>query len=269
MTTFTSSTTTDTKHSEDSLNESGETANVTITEHLSALLDDEVGSFEQKRVLNELSSDNNMRNKLTAYSLIGETLRSGQPAATAGTSFLAGIQDQLASEPEYSESVLQASQSAKATNTKAKNDGSWLRPVGGFAMAASVAALAVIGFQNYMNPTNNSVSHPTEIVAANSIAPLNSKENTFLSTTASKNTEVVLNKVVLKDKLTEAEMASAMVVTADQLQNKDTQSVAATTYLKADLRTRSLLKRYVDSHMQYASTTTFVPSVRVIAYSDY
>ena len=80
---------------------------------------------------------------------------------------------------------------------------------------------------------------------------------------------MVLNKVVLKDKLTEAEMASAMVVTADQLQNKDTQSVAATTYLKADLRTRSLLKRYVDSHMQYASTTTFVPSVRVIAYSDY
>lgn len=267
MTTFTTTTTTDTKQSADSLNE---TADVTITEYLSALLDDEVGSFEQKRVLNELSNNDEMRNKLASYSLIGETLRSGKSAlltttASATTSsFLSGIQDQLADEPTYSEVVLQNN---SQQTTKAKNDSSWLRPVGGFAMAASVAALAVIGFQNYFMPsnsvpTNNGLSQPTEIVAANSIiAPSKMIENPVSTAT---NTDTII-----KDKLTEAEMASAMVVTADQLQNKDAQSADATTYLKADLQTRSLLKRYVDSHMQYASTTTFVPSVRVIAYSDY
>lgn len=259
---------TDTDNTSIADSEKDSALDVTITEHLSALLDDEVGTFEQKRVLNELSSNDGMRNKLAAYSLIGETLRSGKPAAkvtmTTTPNFLSGIQDQLMDEPVYSEAVLQNNnpKQSNATNeSNAKNEGSWLRPIGGFAMAASVAALAVIGFQNYFMPSNNnSVSQPTEIVAANSLAPLNSIENVTA-------TGINTTSAITKDKLTESEMASAMVVTADQLQ--EPQSVDATTYLKADLQTRSLLKRYVDSHMQYASTTTFVPSVRVIAYSDY
>ena len=38
-------------------------------------------------------------------------------------------------------------------------------------------------------------------------------------------------------------------------------------YIDADVQTRLMLKRYVDSHMQYTSSA-FVPSVRAIAYSD-
>ena len=40
-------------------------------------------------------------------------------------------------------------------------------------------------------------------------------------------------------------------------------------YKQANAHARSFLKRYVDSHIQYASASTFVPSVRVIAYADY
>ncbi len=265
MTTSTKPTTsTDTKHSSGSLNTTI-ADDVTIDEHLSALLDDEAGSFEQKRVLNELSDNDRMRNKLASYSLIGETLRSGHSAAitATGTRFLSGIQDQLAAEDTYSDPVLQSQQNESIKTSATKNDSSWLRPLGGFAMAASVAALAVIGFQNYSVPTTNSVptnSVPTnnvstEIVATNTVAPLNSTQDTG-------NTNPVL-----KDKLTEAEMESAIVVTADQLQ--DSRSVDATQYIKANLKTRSMLKRYVDSHMQYASTTSFIPSVRAITYSDF
>ena len=271
MTILTHSTTTEYKHSSDSLNESGDdSVDVTIAEHLSALFDDEVGSFEQKRVLNELADNDDMRHKLASYSLIGETIRSGKPAATVGMSFLAGIQGQLTDEPVYSEPVLQSASKksnsqtqtdSQASENKAKNDNSWLRPVGGFAMTASVAALAVIGFQNYMKPSSNSMSPATEIVAATGSTPSSST----VSIASNNKTDAVI-----KEKLTEAEMESAIVVTADQLDGAGSVDVADTkTYLKADLQTRSLLKRYVDSHMQYASTTTFVPSVRVIAYSDY
>jgi len=256
---MTTLTTTDTKHSADSLDA---TTDVAINEHLSALLDDEVGSFEQKRVLNELSSDDAMRDKLARYSLIGETLRSGRSAVTADASFLAGIQDQLTSEPAYSETVLQDQLQARAQkqDNSAKNDGSWLRPVGGFAMAASVAALAVIGFQNYIaNP--DSAKPTTEMVATNAIQ--SDKASAVIVTN---NTNADAN--VSKENLTQAEMESAVVVPADKLVAKNTTS-SNNDYAHADLQTRNLLKRYVDSHMQYASTTAFVPSVRVIAYSDY
>jgi len=206
----------------------------TMEEHLSALLDGEAGAFEERRLLDELESDEGLRDKLSSYALIGETMRSGQPSLVAGSDFLAGIHDKIELEDEYHEVQLE----------EAKNDSnskSWLRPVGGFALAASVAAIAVIGFQNYQQPDSSLV-------------------------TASLETTVD----VAKDHLSVAEMSAATVVSADKVSNSEDDVVAVNTnqYRQADSRTRLLLKRYVDSHMQHASTASFVPSVRVIAYAD-
>ena len=115
--------------------------------------------------------------------------------------------------------------------------------------AASVAAIAVLGIQNYQ--LSGALDQTT--IAANS-----QKSKTMIAQ---------------KGQLTKSEMAEATQVSATTL-------VAATSipsndsmeakqeYAQADTQTRSLLKRYVDSHMQYASTAAFVPSVRVIAYTD-
>ncbi|KAG1682745.1 hypothetical protein GQR58_010537 [Nymphon striatum] len=212
---------------------------ISLPEIVSALLDDEVGTFEQRRVLNELKAEDGasetLHTKLSTYALIGETMRSGKPASTASTDFLSGIHDQLESEPEYSSHVLD--DHLREQNTNQTN--SWLRPVGGFAMAASVAALAVIGFQNYFGKTDDDT----------------------------------------KERLSQAEMDSAVVVSADSLpgtMRAETKLLSAATpeqvgnaelsdatYKQADAQTRSLLKSYVDSHMQYASTSAFVPSIRV------
>lgn len=250
-------------------NKADATQAVSMPEYLSAMLDDEGGAFEQRRVLDELKTENkvdgNLHKKLSSYALIGETLRSGKPAISAGSGFLSGIQDQLVSEPEYSTPVLE--EQSKSDIQKTNN--SWLRPVGGFAMAASLAAIAVIGFQNYFGQADKGFTGSTEVVA-------------------------IQNAPAGKGRLTQAEMDNAIVVSADSLQadalakakidsasnslvNGKTNASASnsatlnstTEYRQADVRTRTLLKQYVDSHMQYASTTAFVPSIRVIAYSDY
>ena len=197
---------------------------VSLTEHLSALLDDEAGSFEQRRVLDELKSNDDLCKSLFYFALIGETMRSRASVAVADTSFLAGIHEHIDTEPAYHEVQLE-----DKTALEAKNQKSWLRPVGGFALAASVAAISVIGVQNYQQ-----ANQPTEIIAT------------------TQDVKVIPSQVattVIED------VASSMSVNNE--------------YRQANAHARSFLKRYVDSHIQYASTSTFVPSVRVIAYADY
>jgi len=216
---------------------------ITLTEHLSALLDDEAGGFEQRRVLDELSSDASLRQKMSSYALIGETMRSENVhnVHIARSDFLLSIHDQINDEEEYHhiEIESQAVQSSR----------SWLRPIGGFAMAASVAAIALLGFQNYQLQNNQ---QPLQTLASADTSSVNTKQP--------------------KTQLTAAEMKAAKVVSAaDMVAANDTKEDAnpdSVTYQQADASTRSYLKRYVDSHMQYAPRA-FVPSVRVIAYADY
>ena len=232
--------------------------NVSLNEHLSALLDDEAGAFEQRRVLDELTADKSIDNelcqKLASYSLIGESMRSASSVDTTiitDSSFLAGIHEQIDAEPEYHHVQLQDAAKPAANNK------SWLRPVGGFALAASVAAIAVIGVQNYQQ-TNSAQAPVIASFSANeaSIAP----QKTQLSVAAMKSATVVSAADVVE----KAENADKEMLAMANI--KDT--TAEKEYSRADARTRALLKRYVDSHMQFASNTTFVPSVRVIAYSD-
>jgi len=114
---------------------------------------------------------------------------------------------------------------------------SWFRPVGGFALAASFAAIAFMGVQNYQ--LNNQLSEQTMIMA-------NQASQTEIQTVVA----APVIKVVPANKQGDAK--------------QNTQE-----YRQANAHARSFLKRYVDSHVQYASTSTFVPSVRVIAYADY
>ncbi|GAA0410201.1 hypothetical protein GCM10009133_18450 [Cocleimonas flava] len=219
-----------------------------MPEHLSALLDDEAGSFEQKRVLDELSTNDALRDKLSTYALIGETMRSsdvGKPMLNLDSSFLAGIHAKIEEEEQYHD--VQIAQVAAGQSARSQ---SWIKPLGSFALVASVAAVAVVGLQNFQQ---SRMAEPSALVASNNA--------------------ISKTMIAQKDQLTENEMSSAKQVSAADLAsnnvNTNSEPMAATQeYAQADTQTRSLLKRYVDSHMQYASTAAFVPSVRVIAYTD-
>jgi len=209
---------------------------ISMSEHLSALLDDETGSFEERRVLDELKSDQHLSKKLANYALIGETMRAGesqQSAMMLGSSFLDSIHDKIDKEDQFDNVILDQTQTSQVgTNTTAANSPSYLRPIGGFALAASVGALAFMGLQN-VGVLEGPTSIPSNIVdksGPTAIAEVKSEVNNVEST------EII-------------------TFNSDE-------------YVDADAHTRSMLKRYVDSHMQYTMTSTFVPSVRTIAYTD-
>ena len=215
-----------------------------LTEHLSALLDDEAGSFEQRRVLDELGSDEDLRQKLSSYALIGEVMRTAETTATANSDFLAGIHSKIEADDNYHQVKLEDKQSASANDDKYS---SWLKPVGGFALAASVAAVVFFGFQGLQQNDSNAIS-----------AGMTTAENTMTP--------------IHTDNLSEEKMAKATVISAPQSAPRsappmDT-TVAVNDYQQADAHTRMLLKRYVDSHMQYASNSALVPALRVIAYAN-
>ncbi len=267
-------------------NRKGSSQDAALIEYLSALLDDEVGDFERKRVLDELERDDFLAQKLANYALISETLHSEESACFAGPDFLQGVRRQLESEPAYSSQTLYANTSGSSGSslerkpaTQKQNTensglfGRWLRPVGGFAMAASVAAVAVVGFQYYWGQSGLS----------------NSSRLTSLSITDTDNDAAkIVSNTPNQSELTQKQVDKAVLASAESLpsiqknilRQEETVVNSATAspqgnvlsdpfYRQADMKTRALLKRYVDSHMKYASTNAFVPSVRVIAYSDY
>ena len=210
-------------------------APISMNEHLSALLDDEAGSFEQRRVLDELKSDEALSQKLANYALIGEVMKSDSPQSSIilGSSFLDNIHEQIANDDPFENVILNKAPANQDSSQPASGSSSILRPIGGFALAASVGAFAFMGLQNIgllkgpSNPSPSIVdsSGPTAIAA---VVP-------------------------------EVKNSESVEVDAANANNQ---------YVDADAQTRSMLKRYVDSHMQYATSSTFVPSVRVIAYTD-
>lgn len=111
-------------------------------EHLSALVDDEAGDFERRRLLDEIASNPSARERWGRYHLIGEALRGGLPART-DMSFAARIGAALDSEEALH---VDPSSWARASEARPANARA-TRPVLGFALAASVAAVTVLGVQ--------------------------------------------------------------------------------------------------------------------------
>ncbi len=106
----------------------------TQAEYLSAFLDDEAGTFEQRRMLDDVQKDNSLQQKVAHFSLIGEAMRNENSCVIVQANFLTGIHDQLEDEPAYT----------KIHAKKVTNSSSWLRPVSGMALAASLAAVTVV-----------------------------------------------------------------------------------------------------------------------------
>lgn len=116
--------------------------NASQEEFLSALLDDEAGSFEQRRLIDELSKDAELGNTLSRYALIGEVMRSNTKPVVARKDFLAGIHASLEDEPVYAEKVVDLSSGSPKTPAKVpERSKRYLK----FGTAAAVAAVVVVG----------------------------------------------------------------------------------------------------------------------------
>lgn len=133
--------------------------NASKEEFLSALLDDEAGEFEQRRLLDELSKNAELGSTLSRYALIGEVMRSNTKPVIARQDFLASIHAGLEDEPIYDEKVVDL---ASRTPKVLSDLGSTQRYVK-LGVAAAVVVVAVAGGMLLLKQPNQ----PSETLAAN------------------------------------------------------------------------------------------------------
>ena len=141
-------------------------SHITKEEYLSAFVDGEAGSFEQHRICDQLSSDDAMREKLSSFALIGESIRnqSQSSASVAGPSFLIGIKEALDNEDPLN-IIPEADTVNEPSTIRAKNKRSMPKQAFGYAIAASVAAVAAISFQNYNNSPSDNATQQASVMA--------------------------------------------------------------------------------------------------------
>ncbi len=108
-------------------------------EGLSALMDGEVSEFELRRVLSEVASDDGLGatwNRYQAVSSIIKRQNVGLGAQWQSPSLVERVRAEIAQEPAV-------------TQTRASGLKTYLRPVASVAVAASVSAMVVLGWQSY------------------------------------------------------------------------------------------------------------------------
>ena len=130
-----------------------------VKEQLSACLDGELPEGELDLMLKRVGRDSQLRASLGRYALIGETLRAQRPVA-APADFSKRVADAIAAEPALHTSG-QSSRRIQPIATR------WLRPLGGLAVAAGVAAMAILAIQQPQQ------DDPSATYAAQAAAPTN------------------------------------------------------------------------------------------------
>ncbi len=213
-------------------------------EYLSALLDDEAGEFERRRLLDALCEDKELGMTLSRYALVGEVMRSRQRTVIAGSRFLAGIQAQLEEEPAYHDVVIPAAKQnivqASGQNTTQQDSvlpepktgsrrgkqpwygGTRLR----YAMAASVAVVALASV----------------LVVQNSSQPQHGTATLAVATDAADNANIT--------------------------NTSHTRHRAASTTTDPEQQASDTLKQYVTLHMQYRTSNGIAPSIQAISYAQ-
>lgn len=104
-----------------------------LRESLSALMDDEANELELERILSRIGDDSELRNTWVRYHAV-RTVAQGLPPQALGWDISSGVRAAIDEQPNST------------------TPGRWqrmLRPLGGFAVAASVAATVVVGGQQW------------------------------------------------------------------------------------------------------------------------
>ena len=196
-------------------------------ERISALVDDELSSFESRRLVDELVADSALKRRWGRYHLIGDVLRD-EVYLKADDDFAAGVMERIKDE---------AVPSLPLINTNA-----WLKPVAGVAIAASVASVSVLGLKNM---TSEGMVAPAGIVAAESAAPVQAAVIQVASPVA-----VTANGVV---------QSVSIEIPSVRLPEDNAQPPAS---VFSDPRMNS----YLATHAEFAARPGIMPRIRVVGF---
>jgi sigma-E factor negative regulatory protein RseA len=119
-------------------------------EKISALVDNELTSFESRRVIDELEADSALKRRWERYHLMGDLLRDEVPAGL-DRSFTASVMERINNET--------------VSNVTPTRTNVWLKPAAGFAIVATVAIVSLFSLKSL-----TSVS-PPQAVAVESLQP--------------------------------------------------------------------------------------------------
>jgi negative regulator of sigma E activity len=135
-------------------------------EQLSALLDGELPPEQTDFLLKRLGRDAELRATLARYQLVGDTLRGER--VRARPDFMLRVSAAIAAEPPLAAPAVRPVRGRSAWAT-------WLKPVAGLAVAATVASVAVVVMQRdpVVAPaaTIANVSAPVDVPAPSAVAP--------------------------------------------------------------------------------------------------
>lgn len=126
-------------------------------EILSRILDEDVSEFEIQRILKEMKSNGELRLKLHRYNLIGYVMRNEIPEQV-NQNFVTNVMNNLVDEKITISEVNETIEQVEGANDKAR-----FKTAIGLAIAASVAVVSFVSFQNYMQTDNEMV--PPAVVA--------------------------------------------------------------------------------------------------------
>ncbi len=128
-------------------------------ELLSRVLDEDISEFETQRILKEMKSNDALRSTLYRYNVIGYAIRDELPKQI-NSNFVHNVMSKLTDEemsvPEFNgDSEIEKENHAK--------DAGRFKTAIGLAIAASVAVVSFVSFQNYVQTNNETTT--TAIVA--------------------------------------------------------------------------------------------------------
>ena len=107
-----------------------------ISEQLSAMFDDELDQQEHELLLLRLKHENDLKSSWARYQLIGDAMRNNLDALS-GADLLDGVRQRIEQEPAI-----------RQLEARTPVHFRMMKPFAGMAIAASVAAMALIGLQN-------------------------------------------------------------------------------------------------------------------------
>jgi sigma-E factor negative regulatory protein RseA len=216
-------------------------------EHLSAVFDDEATDFESRRLLDELSKDDELKSTWSRYALMGESMRETPSQMQTGDEFLAALNARLADEPLYD----------IAMNDDVATGRTWLRPAAGMAAAVTVAVVALFSLQNDSALEQQTLASSDQRVASEVVA----------SAPVVTSVESSGGDALLKVAEATASMAASPIAEQSAEPAPTTITEKQLERLKlAEKAQQERMRRYIASHMQYAPATTIAPSIRTVAY---
>lgn len=128
-------------------------------ELLSRVLDEDISEFETQRILKEMKSNDGLRSTLYRYNVIGYAIRDELPKQI-NSNFVHNVMSKLTDE-EMSVPEFNGDNEIEKEN-HAKDAGRFKTAIG-LAIAASVAVVSFVSFQNYVQTNNETTT--TAIVA--------------------------------------------------------------------------------------------------------